>query len=147
MKIYLTGTTLDWFNNHEYFSKILKVVWIEHDDVHMSEFNNRYTPLLIKKIMNPGSIFYYNNKVLFISCLNDDLVINSNSFLKGLTSLLSEFADNNETINIELIIPNDKSLNKNSEESILKSIIFSQFKQNLYVKSMEKIEESLLIYS
>jgi len=146
MKIYLTGHTLDWFDSHEYCKKVLKMIWMEYDDIHMSNFLDLYAPLMMKKVINQGDVLSYNENVLFLSCLNEDTTLSSDLFLKSLTQMLSDFPSDYRE-NIYLIVPNEEIVNSKFNEAIVKSIIFTQFKNNLYVKSMENIEDNLLNYS
>ena len=146
MRIYLTGHTLDWFNNHEYFKKVLKMVWIDHDDIHMEYFVENYIPLLIKKVVGMGDVCLYNPEVLFINCLSDDMVIDIDAFHKSLSNALGDFMHNYPG-KIELILPEEYKERDAFEESIIKSLSITETTNSLMARTMTQLDNSLMKFS
>jgi len=141
MKMYLTGCNLDWFNNNEYFNKVLTKVWMDHNDDHMEYFVDTYIPLLIKEIVGSGDVLVYNPMVLFINCLDSNLGVDYDSLFKSLCTSFSEIIHDYEG-NIELILPAEYEDKDSFEECIIKSISCSMIRNQLVVRTMEQVEKS-----
>ncbi|RLA63769.1 MAG: hypothetical protein DRQ78_06585 [Epsilonproteobacteria bacterium] len=145
MRLYLTGSDTKWFNDNKYFIKVLKVVWLMHDDSDMNLFTDTYLPLLIKKIVSPGSIFIYNPEVVFLGCLDEDLNIDHDAFIKALTSILFDF--DNKIDKVELVFPEDHRSDTLVDNSIMTSLIYSNFKNHVFTKSMKDFEKDFAVCS
>ena len=144
MKLFLTGSNLDWYDNDEYFQQILKIVWIDHNDDQMSQFVENYTSLLIKKIVGPGSVLVYNPYVLFLNCLSNDNIIDYDLFFKSF-SLVLEHYTNDYKNHIDIVTPGSYEKDSKFGDIIVKCLSIYMPENSFYTTPMGDINKKLIV--